>query len=85
MVKRCPSFNDTVLHMMTPREDGTHNCARNMVSLTIVDCQNFSVAALRQLVSAKSRVESLRVFGRAPVISDEDFWWLSENTGYFDY
>jgi hypothetical protein len=90
-VKGCPSFNDTVVHMMAPREDGTHHCARYMTELVIWDCPNFSVAALRQLVNAKLNaadgfaIESLRVSGRAPVISLEDHQWLCENTDSFDH
>jgi hypothetical protein len=84
-VKRCPGFNDAVLRMMTPREDGTHNCAQDMVKLVIVSSPNYSVAALKQLVSAKLNgraIESLRVSRDGPVISFEDYWWLSENTDF---
>jgi hypothetical protein len=89
-VNHCPSFNDTVLHMMAPREDNIRNCAYDMVDLTIMDCPNFSVAALKQFVSAKSSVadrpgiQSLQVFSDVPAISDEDCRWLSENVDNFE-
>jgi hypothetical protein len=89
-VKGCPSFNDTVLHMMAPREDGAHNCAHYMAKLVISDCPNFSVAALKQLVSAKLNaadvfaIESLQVSGRAPDISAGDRQWLTEKVDMFD-
>jgi hypothetical protein len=90
-VEGCPSFNDTVLHMMAPREDGTHNCAHYMAELVILDCPNFSVAALKELVSAKLNaadgftLESLRVSGRAPYISAEDYQLLTEKVHRFDH
>jgi hypothetical protein len=88
-VKGCPSFNDTGLHMMTPREDSVRNCAYDMAELIIVDCPNFSFAALRQLVSAKLNsangpdIQSIAVDGHASVISAEDYQWLSENVDEF--
>jgi hypothetical protein len=87
-VKRCPSFNDVVLHMMAPGEDGAYNCAQHMGKLVILDCPNFSVSALKQLVRAKLNglaIDLLKVSGRAPVISVEDYLWLSENTDRFNY
>jgi hypothetical protein len=88
-VKDCPSFNDTVLHVMAPGEDGSHNCAHYMTQLVILDCSNFSVAALRQLVRAKlnagHELQTLAVDGDAPVISDEDHEWLCESIDDFYY
>jgi hypothetical protein len=55
-----------------------------MAELVILDCPNFSVAALKQLVGAKLNaadgltLESLQVSGRAPHISAEDHQWLTE-------
>jgi hypothetical protein len=63
---------------MAPREDSIRNCAYYVAGLTIVDCQNFSVAALKQLVSAKlhaadgRELRTLRLYGHAPVMSIED-------------
>jgi hypothetical protein len=89
-VKGCPSFTDTVINMMT-REDGTRNCARVMTKLSISDCPNFSVAALKQLVNAEWHaddglaIDSLLVSGRAPFFSAEDCQWLSQFVFEFDY
>jgi hypothetical protein len=74
--------------MMAPGEDGAYNCAQHMGKLVILDCPNFSVSALKQLVRAKLNglaIDLLKVSGRAPVISVEDYLWLSENTDRFNY
>jgi hypothetical protein len=91
VVERCPSFNDAVLLMMAPREDGARNCAHFMTELSILDCPNFSVTALKQLVIAKLHdadglaIESLRFSGWPPFISAEDRQWLSQLVDEFDY
>jgi hypothetical protein len=53
-IHNCPSFNDDVLETMTNTytDDVSAPC---MTKLTISDCPNFSVAALRELVDCRSK------------------------------
>jgi hypothetical protein len=88
-VGACPGFNDAVLQMMALREDGIRSCASEMVQLTIVNCPNFSIDALRHLVNARvstpdgRQIEALQILDRVSVISDEDRQWFSTNVDEF--
>jgi hypothetical protein len=89
-VSSCAGFSDTLLRTMAPRKDNIRNCAHDMTGLTIIDCSNFSVAELKQLVSAKldaadgRRLRTLRFYGDVPVISEEDIEWFCENVDESD-
>jgi hypothetical protein len=92
-VDNCPGFNDIVLDVMTT-VDAEYFCAPFMAQLDIADCPNFSVAALKRLVSAKLQfvdggtqpgIRKLRVSGLAPDISIEDQQQISQHVYEFDY
>jgi hypothetical protein len=75
----CPGFNDNVLdEMASPSEDGGFQCAPELINLTIIDCPDFSVAALKRLVSARDGlVQWLTIGGHAPYFSLEDKAWFN--------
>ena len=55
----CPSFDDSVLDMMSKADPlGVDFGATNMNELTISDCHNFSVEALKAMVDVRSRTAS---------------------------
>jgi hypothetical protein len=94
VVENCLGFNDAVLDMMATFENGGFFCAPCMVDLDIVDCFNFSAAALKRLVSARYQVpdedtdlviHSVYVCGLAPDISAEEQRQISQYVGSFAY
>jgi hypothetical protein len=53
-ITRCPTFDDYVLGMMTgPEGNRSLAYARYLRSLTLIDCPNFSIAALQRLVESR--------------------------------
>jgi hypothetical protein len=92
-IRDCPSFNDIVLDMMGSREEnGEYVCAPGAFKLLIVDCPNFSVAALKRLVAARldappytGQFEMIEVLGDVPVLSAEDRLWFDEKVLEFYY
>ena len=89
-VSECPSFNDAVLTIMaTETGDGTaFTCARNVREIDIIDCTNFSMVALRRLISnrvgSESEIATVSIRGKAPPISTRDRRWLGKNLDAFD-
>jgi hypothetical protein len=86
----CPGFDDAVLLDMMTSNDAEDMCAaRNLYSLDIEDCDNFSGASLRRFVHARRLmgygISKVNVFGRAPEISDEDEQWLLGALNRFSY
>ena len=91
----CLGFTDDVLDKMGAQENGVFMCARLMNNLDIVNCPNFSVAALKRLVAARltapfhpdhgPRMEYVHVSGHVPDLSPEDRLWFNENVPEFEY
>ena len=98
-ITRCPSFDDTtILDAMGSQADGTFACVTYMRSLTISNCLNFSIAALRRLVESRlhlpdppldewmsiaTQIQSLQLFGDLPPISEADRAWFAANVPEF--
>jgi len=92
-ITRCPRFDDTILDMMTgPGGNQTLACTRYLQNLDILDCPNFSIAALRRLVASRLHLENVPaaaaveppvqiifLAGDVPAISDVDWEWFLEN------
>jgi hypothetical protein len=86
-IQQCPGFDDTILDAMGSEENGTFACATYVRSLTIADCSNFSISALRRFVESRlhlpphnddewnpsaTRVQHLHLFNNLPPISEAD-------------
>jgi hypothetical protein len=99
-VLRCPSFNDIVLDAMGSEENGSFPCATYIRTLSITNCLNFSVAALRRLVESRlhlppenndqwnpttTRLDGLFLEGNIPLISEADSAWFVANVPTFRY
>ena len=65
-LKQCPGFDDNVLARMGEAPLGGYLGAPNMDNLSISDCLNFSVGALREMVDARCRM--------ATTYEDGDDW-----------
>jgi hypothetical protein len=79
---------------MSSRENGVFNCAKCVEHLTIRNCPNFSIAALRRFVESRlkllantddpwipvtPRIQSIQVFGNVALISQADSAWFGAN------
>jgi hypothetical protein len=75
----CLGFNDGTLDELSSVEDGDFVCP-DLLGLSIIDCPDFSVAALKRLVSARRAaskpIRTLVIGGRAPYFSIEDKTWF---------
>jgi hypothetical protein len=81
-------------------ENSTSVCAPSARDLTIHDCSNFSIEALRRMVGSRShlppptdydwdvqvpkRFANIRVYRNTP-LSKEDRVWFTENLSWFSY
>jgi hypothetical protein len=89
----CPGFDDGVLDTMSAKALGTHIFARSARRLDIIDCPNFSVDALKFLVTSRADSQSpwvpemkrIAIAGRVPHISPEDQLWFSQHLEEFSY
>ena len=85
-VTRCSSFTDQVLKEL---KNGRH--PHYSRQLTIVDCENFTVAALKGLVASQCeyrkgmRQNDCHVSGRVPDISEEDRKWFGRHLKNFTW
>jgi hypothetical protein len=92
----CPRVDDVFLGAMAFEENGVLICAPYVRGLSIHDCPNFSVAALRRLVKSKlhlppvpnwelisTRFERIAVSGDVPPFSPEDVAWFWGNVTHF--
>jgi hypothetical protein len=52
-IHQCPSFDDVILDLMGSEDNGTFACATYLRALTICNCSNFSIAALRRFVESR--------------------------------
>jgi hypothetical protein len=99
IIDDCPGFGDAVLHGMTIPEPGAgpwrlSYCARYVHGLLIINCPDFSVSALKQMVEAR-RIRSgrpqppairvLHLSGRVPDVSSEDREWFKRRLSDFSY
>jgi hypothetical protein len=98
-VSDCPRFDDIALDMMSSVENGVLTCAPHARDLTIQNCPNFSLLALRQFVQSRlhlpsdfhnfeptpTRLQSLDVFGNVPSLSEDDRSWFTTNVPLFRY
>jgi hypothetical protein len=65
-IHQCPSFDDVILDLMGSEDNGTFACATYLRTLTIRNCSNFSIAALRRFVESRLHL---------PGISKHDDFW----------
>jgi hypothetical protein len=88
----CPRFDDALLDAMTFKDNEVFNCAIGVDYLTIQDCPNFSVAALRRFVESRSShvndidkdlwvspICSIQFYGNVPSMSQEEQAWFDAN------
>jgi hypothetical protein len=101
VIDNCPGFGDAVLNAMTDPGAQEKSCAYYMEGLTIIDCPNFSISALKQLVKTRRfqlqwsyeddcytptpQFRDLRLVGCVPVISSEDIDWFNSCVSQFAY
>jgi hypothetical protein len=99
-ITRCPSFNDSILSMMTgPGGNYRLGWTRHLRTIILTDCPNFSIAALRRLVESRAhlpfddglaqmidaQIDMVFLFGNVPSISEADGAWFEENVEEFKY
>jgi hypothetical protein len=82
-VRDCPGFNDEVL-------DAMHHCAPGLQDLSIFNCPNISITALKKLVetrclNTRNQLRTIRISGRVPEISLEDAKWFNDRLFTFFY
>jgi hypothetical protein len=73
VVKDCPGFNDEVLHAMD-------NCTPELQDLSILNCPNISIPALKRLVATRclnprNQLRIIRISGCVPEMSLEAEWF----------
>jgi hypothetical protein len=98
VIDDCPGFNDAVLDAMTkPARDTpprkSWSCAQYLQGLSIINCLNFSISALKQLLETRQGKSTwspaflpvLRPTGRVPVVSSEDRDWFKRGVSQFSY
>jgi hypothetical protein len=83
VVKDCPGFDDEVL-------DAMHGRAPELQALSIVNCPNISIPALKKLVAtrclnARNQLRTIRISGRVPEISLEDAKWFNDRLFTFSH
>ena len=98
-VVRCPDFSDITLDAMSAEEDETVACAAYLRTLSINNCSNFSIAALRRFIESRLHlppdivdqwdpvmipVQSLYLSGNIPSIEEEDRAWFEANVPVFE-
>jgi hypothetical protein len=60
VVEDCPDFGDEVLNaMILPNQWTFSYCARHVEDLSILDCPNFSISTLKEVVETR-RIQSIR-------------------------
>ena len=94
----CPGFNDVLLDTMASKENGVFNCAKRLKTMTIRNCPNFSVVALRRFVQSRPRwdlqvltsvtpfttpIEHVHLSGNVPIVSQADVAWFDTNLSSF--
>jgi hypothetical protein len=108
VINGCPGFGDEVLNaMMTPESvpdrwhPGLSRCAPYIQDLSIRNCLDFSISALKQLVEWRRiqptcspkdifstpppHIKALRLSGRLPYLSPEDREWFKGCVSEFSY
>ncbi|KAJ2934128.1 hypothetical protein H1R20_g3019, partial [Candolleomyces eurysporus] len=100
-ISDCPGLDDSSIEAMTLplRKQEQRPALRDMHSLKITNCTNFSIASLRELVERRkeineyedldweervSNITRLVLRGSCPLVSDEDEKWLRENVEDFE-
>ncbi|RXW15732.1 hypothetical protein EST38_g10118 [Candolleomyces aberdarensis] len=100
-ISNCPGLDDSSIEAMTLplRKQEQRPALRDMCSLEIVNCSNFSIASLRELVERRKEIseyknvdreERVRLImrlvlrGSCPLVSDEDEKWFRENVEDFE-
>jgi len=102
----CPGFHDGVLlEMMAPKCDPHTKrtspccCIQYLQDLSIINCRNFSISALKRVVETRldhsvSRphkifpirpIKALRLSGLVPDVSLEDREWFKDHVSEFSY
>jgi hypothetical protein len=95
-VTDCPRFDDALLDAMSATENGVFVHLTRVANLTIKDCPNFSVAALRRFVESRldlpdvnflwvnvtPRIRSVRFVGNVPAMSQAEKAWFSAPVAY---
>jgi hypothetical protein len=102
VIDNCPGFGDAVLNAMTgPGPQRVCSCAHYIQGLSIINCPDFSISALKQLVETRriksswsdrnnfyppaQQIRVLRLSGRVPVVSSEDIDWFKGCGSQFAY
>jgi hypothetical protein len=101
-INNCPGLDDSSIEaMMLPlRKPNQRPALRDMHTLEITNCPNFSIASLRELVERRNEdlskypdldweevvrgMDRLVLRGSCPLVSDEDEIWFKENVEDFE-
>jgi hypothetical protein len=90
-ITRCPSFDDSILGMMTgPVGHPAFASTRYLRTIILTDCPNFSIAALQRFVASRAhlpydpgfgeireaQIDYLHLFGNVPSMSEADKAWF---------
>lgn len=99
-LSRCPGFDDRVLNMMGDPDvlEDFDNSPNSLVKLTLIDCPNFSIEALKGMLEGRNEdvedvlkyygppvIEGIKVCGKGPFLSSEDVGWFKEKLRYLDW
>jgi hypothetical protein len=99
-ITRCPSFNDSILGMMTgPAGNLALLWTRYLRSIVLTDCPNFSIAALQRFVESRmhlpfddggggieeAQIDYLHLFGNVPSMSEAERAWFEEHVEQVKY
>jgi hypothetical protein len=102
IVDDCPGFGDAVLHAMTIPDPGAQAvpwtlpyCAQSVQDLSILNCPDFSISALKQLVETTRinmpygltlpPIHAVQLSGRVPEVSSENREWFKGRLSEFSY
>jgi hypothetical protein len=98
VIDDCPGFGDAVLHSMTMPLGADpwslSYCARYVQGLSILNCPDFSVSALKLMVQTRRFrrgmpqapiIVALHLSGRVPDVSSEDREWFKSRLSDFSY
>jgi hypothetical protein len=83
-IQQCPAFNDVLDKLGLTKSSGGHVIAPSAFVLHIIDCQHFSIVALKHLIKDKySRFQRIFVAGTVPRRLDEGRCWFRRNVPDF--
>lgn len=110
VLEECPGFDDNVLRILggkrdlyegTPEEEASDNNGEedelhSLLKLSLKDCPNFTVAALKGMVEMRSlrynndfsnisTIKEISVVGRGPSLLPEDFLWFCTMVNYIHW